>query len=67
MSQPERACDCGECNVCDLQGTASKPRPTPTAAEIDAVLNATDPIRKRPGKKPPDAPQAPSLFGDEPN
>lgn len=66
MSEPERICTCGECNVCDMQGTA-KPRPKPTAAEVDAMLNATDPMRKRAGKKAPETPAGPSLFGDEPN
>ncbi len=35
-----------------------------TAAEIEATLNATDPVRKRSGKKAPEAPTGPSLFGD---
>jgi len=67
VNQPERACDCGSCNVCDLQGTAATPRPKPTTAEIEAVVNATDPVRKRSGKKAPEAPTGPSLFGDEPS
>lgn len=62
-NQPERLCDCGECRICVLQGTA-RPLPKPTAAEIEATLNATDPVRKRSGKKAPEAPTGPSLFGD---
>lgn len=62
--QPKRLCDCGECRICELQGTA-RPLPKPTTAEIEATLNATDPVRKRPGKKPPETPASPSLFGDE--
>lgn len=64
MTDTVPPCNCGECNLCCIQGTA-RPRPKPTAAEIEATLNATDPVRKRSGKKPPEAPAGPSLFGDE--